>query len=544
MEIPFISKWLKKPVVARVRKKNIDATVIALSSKESRNAVLEDEIRKALDSAKYVGEEIPFEKIKRYRMEVASYQDLPPEQKEEKLKAIQADSEWMAFYDLQAFPPREPYGENEDLFENSPYFKAALMLRADMSVGVGIKDIKDKHSEQETPQEKYIKRIFDQLKIGQLLPKTQLHRDLYGNAYWHIEWTGDVLNPIEKIKIVQPPRMRIRISKEVGNNIIGYAYIPPTFVYGIIPQPVPLDLGDCIHFVGDNFDDTPYGYSKVFGIKRLLQSRKEVNILEPIIYKHYTKPWIHWTIDTEGMSDLQIQSYMNDMVTSMREAGPESDMITTKRWLATVVSGSQAKDKSLVEHLIQDNDSQMFSVLKLPETYFKPKGSTDRMLIKQDDNFRREMNRIQNDFNVTLKEKLIKPLLEKRFGPQMVVSQDQDGNPVYNYEIPDIVWNEVALENMFDLHDNIRQNVAAKLLTVNEGRKKMGEDELTPEQEQDLLTEGEKSPSSPKEGQNPLGDLNSKNPITDPVNNPRFEQTSKRKHVVEDAELRLVIEEK
>jgi len=329
----------------------------------------------------------------------------------------------------------------------------------------------------------------------------------------------------------------------VGNDVIGYAYIPPNLIYGMVPMPIPLDLNDCVHFIGDSLDDTPYGYSKVFGIKRLLQSRKEVNILEPIIYKHYTKPWIHWKINTDGMSDSQVASYMNDMVTSMKEAGPESDMITTNRWEATVVSGSQAKDQNLVKHLIEDNDSQMFATLKIPETYFKPKGTTDRMILKQDDNFRREMIRIQSYFNIMLKERLMKPLLEARFGKQEVVGQDDKGNPKYNYEIPDVVWNEIALENKFDMNDDIRQNAAAGLLTINEARKRMGEDDMKPDQEAELLAKGGKSPSLPQEG-NPLGGFNSQNPMTDPMNNPRFEQTTKRKHFVEDAEVRMVIEEK
>lgn len=493
-------------------------TKLARSISSKRYIEMDKEIKDRLTIPKFVS---PYEIIQKAQlvMETAS---LSLEEKKTKLDEIEATSEWSAYYDLQAFPPKESYEENESLFVMVPYFKAGMFLRAEMSVGVGIDDIKDPKSKEETPQERYVKEEFDRLDVEKILSKTCLHRDLYGNSYWYKEWdieptTGQ--RTLKHITVIQPKRVRIRLSREVGNKKIGYAYLPPILVPGTFPMPIALELSDIIQFKGEDYDEIPYGYSKVKAIRTILESRREVNILEPIIYKHYTKPWIHWKLTSEGLSDIQVSNYQSDMETAMKEAGPESDMITTDRWEASVMSGSQAKDGNLVKNLIEDIDNQIFGELKVPETYFKAKGSTDRMILRQDDNFMREMGRIQNYFSWIIKEELIKPLLENKFGSRV---QNEQGE--WSYQIPEIIWNSVLIDDKFKVNEDLRADLQAGIKTINEVRKEKGLEELP-------------SPPSVIQNTTPI-------PTQEQTAPTPMQEVSTKRHVIEDNDVKLVIEEK
>lgn len=484
--------------------------------KKGRYGILEKEIEKALKE-KPKTELSPYEKvIAAKKIMETSILKLSDDEKRKKLEAIEASSEWSAFYDYQAYPPREAFQENEELFLAVPYFKAGLFLRAEMSVGVGIKKISDGTSDTETPQEKYIKEEFDRLDLEKKLITLCLYRDLYGNAYLYKEWITDLNGKkyLKAITVLFPPRVRIRMDKEDPGKIIGYAYLPPIFVPGQFYQPVPMELTDCIHFRGETYDDLPYGYSKVRPLVRVLQARRDINIMEPLIYKNTIKPWLHYQFDGENLGETKIDAEINGMITQLSQAGPESDLVTSKRWTVNSFSAAQAKNDNTVKTLIEDQDNQIFGELKIPETYFKPKGTTDRMILKQDDNFSKEMKRIQHYFGWQLREELIVELLENKFGPPTT------------YKVPEIEWNDILEVNAFERNTDTRETFKSGIITKDEARKEM---DLPPIEE---ATQGQQVPGAAA----PSTDLDYlKNKLT---------LSSKKKQVIEDGEVRLTLEER
>ena len=511
------------------------------------------------------------EKLKKdYDMELAELIILPLTEKENILKAIQAGSAWSAFFDLQAFPHLENFIDNEEFRDHVPYFKACLDLRAEMSVGVGF-EITDKTTEETTPQEKFIRKEFDRLHIEEKLVRTQINRDLYGNAYWHLKWRTDPTTgkkTLEKIIVVYPPRMRIRLDKKAGNPIIGYAYQPTMFVPGTIPIPVPLETKAVINFWGDRYDDKPYGYSKVKGIKEVLQSRWDINILTPIFFKHYAKPWVHWKLNAEGLQPTQVSTYIDDMFEAMEDAGPDSDMVTSDRWEAiTFSAGNQAKEPVI---FTEDMDNQLFGNMKVPETYFKAKGTTDRMILKQDDNFKREMLRIENQFNKQIVEELIKPLLYIKFGQQYSEAKGPESgetliDPVTkqpmqqkNYEVPEIMWSEVFEESKEETANRVRADYVAGGITINEFRKETDRDPIEDDQMQELMPQQEMMGGMDNMGMAPgnLGanpesieppELKVEKPTVDAPKSPKPtvpKPSIKRREVVESGEMKITLEEK
>lgn len=458
------------------------------------------------------------------------------EEKKLKLEEIGASSEWAAYYDLQAFPPRESFRDNEELFLNVPYLKSGLILRADMSVGVGIKDIKDEETEDETDQEKFIKREFDRLDIEKKLHKTSMYVDLFGNAYWYKEWYQDAYNGKKRMKtvsVLHPARVRIRLNKFNSLEKIGYAYLPPILVPGNYLQPEPITLTEMIQFKGEEYDDLPYGYSLLRALLTVLQARWDINVIEPIIYRHAAKPWIQFKLKSAGLSDAEIRQYMNDLETVLKASGPESDLITLDLWEASSFSGGQASNGNIVKSLTDDVDNQIFGVLKIPETYFKPKGTTDRMILKQDDNFSKEMKRRQNYFGWLIREELIVPMLEAEFGARVKV-QTLDGTEKYNYEIPSIVWNDVLEINEFERNNDIRENLKVGILNVDEARKDMN----LPEREQPQET----LPVNLDQGLNAPINVPQDQPVVMP-STPLPESSVKRKEVLQEGNVRLTIEE-
>ena len=496
---------------------------------------------------------------KEKHMEMAELVVLPLTDQKNILKAIQAPSAWSAFFDLQAFPHIENFTDNEDFRDNVPYFKACLDLRAEMSVGVGY-DITDTTTEETSPQEQFLRDEFDRLKIKDTkLTRTQNNRDLYGNSYWYIKWADNKRagkKYIEKIIIIYPRRMRIRLDKRPGNPIIGYAYQPPMFVPGTIPIPIPLEPKAVINFFGDVYDDKPYGYSKVKGIKEILQGRWDLNILIPIFYKHYAKPWVHWKINTEGLQPDQAQTFITDMFNAMEDAGPDSDMVTTDRWEATSFgAGNQTQDPI---GFIEDFDNQLFGNMKVPETYFKAKGTTDRMILKQDDNFKREMIRIQTLFREKLGEELIKPMLQAEFGPQTTTTIDPETKvetKVKNYEVPEIIWEEVFEESKEDTANRVRADYVAGGITLNEFRKETDRDPLEENQVEGLKTD------MTDEGSEVIGDsgglgvnpetLEPKQPTVETPTEPKapkatvptVQTASKRREVIKSDGIKITLEE-
>ena len=441
--------------------------------------------------------ESPFEEHSRFVTELAQkeikdsfeYSSLSPEEKERKLKEIGASSAWGAYYDLKAFPPRENYNDNENFFENVPYLKECIDLRAQMSVGVGL-ELRDDQEDEETPQEIFLNNEYKRLKIPSKIHKGQIHDDLYGNSYTYLEWMYDKKGikktGLKNVKTLQPTRIRIRLSPEEGNPVTGFVWAPPQLIIGQVPIPIPIPVDEMMHVQGDDYDDIPYGYSKIFGIKQALQARWDINVLLPILFRQYAKPWIHFKVDREGIDDNKIASIIDDMSTLLEQTGPDSDLITSNRIDSSVFSGNQAMKHPI--ELIDDVDNQIFGQLTVPETYFKAKGSTDRMILKQDDNFIRAMRQIQEKWATILTEKLNKPLLEAKFGSQFKLKQvtelDENGIEVTKtvkeekYKIPEVKWKEIFEEDKNQLYERESRLFEKGLSPLNETRKMINREAL------------------------------------------------------------------
>jgi len=439
----------------------------------------------------------PFEENSKIMNEIANksikegweFASLTEAEKFNKLKAINASSEWSAFYDLRAFPPKEDYTENEEFFENVPYFKDCIDLRAELSVGVGL-EIKDDKSNEQTSQEDYLNSEYKRHKIITKMVKAQKHADIYGNGYLYLDWLRNNKGKkigLKRVLVLQPTRVRIRLTDDKEATIIGYAWIPPQLIIGSMPQPIPILKDEIIHFKGDDYDDSPYGYSKVFGIKKVLQSRWDINILLPILFKHYAKPWMHFSIKSEGLNETKLASYIDALSDLLEQTGPDSDLITSDRVSGNVFSGSQAMKHPM--ELIEDLDNQLFGQMKVPETYFKAKGSTDRMILKQDDNFVKEMRRIQEQRKNEMTEGLNKPLLEANFGEHITYITDlSTGKTIKqeNYVIPEISWNEIFEEDKNQLYQRIGLIVDRGLVAPNEARKMLNLEAMSEEELQEI----------------------------------------------------------
>ena len=284
-------------------------------------------------------------------------------------------------------------------------------------------------------------------------------------------------------------------------------------------------MNDVIHFVGDDYDDTPYGYSKVWGIEEVLRARWDINILLPIFFKHYAKPWIHWKMERAGLTEKQIKARVDEMFSLMQEVGPDSDMITDDRWSPSAFSAGNLQQNPQL--LIDDLDNQIFGQLKVPETYFKSKGMTDRMILKGDDNFTKEMKRIQNDFSWNL-SKLNKMLLEKRFGRREQIKDPETGESKWSYEIPDVVWNAVFEEQITEKSNRTVNEFNAGLVMLNEARKALDKPPLEEDEIQEMQQER-------------FGGMvnEQQQPTTAP--SPEKAELSIIEEVVEDAEVKVVL---
>lgn len=335
---------------------------------------------------------------------------------------------WALYFSLSSIRSPEDYARNVDLVYNVPYLYAAILLKAQLGLGSGF-DVNYGAESKENPEEKLIRKfLFDSLNINtQKLIKTGFHLHTYGNAYWAIRRNSEG-NP-DKITILQPERVKIFLDP-MTTKILFYIYLPPiiggttiasypsdgkvnpnilTGVTLSYPTPIVMHPEDVLHFKINDFTEYPFGFSDVKCVIDPATARLDINILAPIIFKKYTKPMIHWAINTEGLGPSQIETKKTEMVDMLQDMEPGSDPITTDRWKPTVIQMSQGKSDIL--SLTTDIDTQIFAATGAPETYFKPHGSSDRMISEQDKTFLARLKVPQMIVAEQIEEKLIKPRL-------------------------------------------------------------------------------------------------------------------------------------
>jgi ribosomal protein L12E/L44/L45/RPP1/RPP2 len=365
-------------------------------------------------------------------------------------------SGWSMWYGLQAIRSPEDYARNVDLAYNIPFVWAGFQLKSQLSLGATF-DITHGTEEEVTPEENFLNETFSsRLKINvNKLAKTSIHLDIYGNAYWHIR--RDANGFPDKITILMPERIKVFLDPKT-TKVLYYIYLPPVLagmaltpypnirenpnvMWGpalTYPTPIIIDPADIIHFKENDFTEYPFGLSACKAMIDPAQARMDINLIAPMIFKRYAKPFIHWKLDPMQPFQLtkgQIESYISGMKATLEGLEPMSDPITSTRWSANPVGAAQGKAELLT--ILQDLDNQIFACIGVSESYFKPQMGTDRMLAEQDKTLLGAMQQRQQMVGEQIMDKIIKPAIntyDRMINQQLV----ETGAPV----LPDRMWNQ------------------------------------------------------------------------------------------------------
>ena len=412
---------------------------------------------------------------------------------------------WALYFSLSAIKSPEDYGRNVDLVWNVPYLFSSILLKAQLGLGCGF-DVNYGSESMEVPEEKMMRRyLFDRLKINtQKLVKTGFHLYTYGNAYWALR--RDVNGMPDKITILQPERLKIFLDP-MTTKILFYIYLPPiiggttiasypsdgrvnpnilTGVTLSYPTPIVMHPEDVCHFKINDFTEYPFGFSDVKTVIDPATARLDINVLNPILFKKYTKPMIHWQLNTEGIGPKQVKSKQDEMVTLLEDMEPGSDPVTTDRWKSTVIAVNQSK--SAINELAADVDTQIFAATGAPESYFKSRGSTDRMISEQDKTFIARMRVPQSILGEQIEEKLIRPKLYKILSDKKQVKEYIEGpdiieNVLQSYDswlasepkMPKIEWKNIFKQDDTQVIANTISLLNAGIIDKNRAAAMVGE---------------------------------------------------------------------
>jgi len=400
---------------------------------------------------------------------------------------------WALYFSLSSIKSPEDYARNVDLVYNVPYLYASILLKAQLGLGTGF-DVNYGTEDNKVPEEELIRDyLFKKLRINKrLLIKTGFHLGTYGNAYWHLK--RDKSGNADKVTIMQPERMKIFLDP-MTTKILFYIYLPPiiggttiasypsdgrynpnvlTGVTLSYPTPIVMRPQDVLHFKINDFTEYPFGFSEVRPCLDPATARLDVNLLAPIIFKKYAKPMVHWSINSEGLGPNQVNEKRTDMLNTLENLEPGSDIVTTDLWTSNVISLAQGKQDIFA--LAQDMDTQIFATTGAPETYFKPKGSTDRMISEQDKTFISRLKVLQDEVGERIFDELIVPRIDKEMSVKEQVESDLHGtdNMVEGIlkeqgsyiadtpKYPEVSWNEVFKQDE-------TQSIANTIALLNAG---------------------------------------------------------------------------
>jgi hypothetical protein len=433
---------------------------------------------------------------------------------------------WALYFSLSSIKSPEDYARNVDLVYNVPYLFASIQLKAQLGLGCGF-DVNYGAESDETAEEKLTKKfLFDKLKINtQKLVKTGFHLFSYGNSYWAIRRDANG-NP-DKITILQPERLKIFLDP-MTTRIMFYIYLPPiiggttiasypsdgkvnpNILTGMTlsyPTPIVMHPEDVLHFKINDFTEYPFGFSDVKTCLDPATARLDVNILAPIIFKKYSKPMVHWALNTEGMGPKQVEDKKTEMVNMLENMEPGSDPVTTDRWKPTIISVTD-KGQAMF-NLTGDMDTQIFAATGAPETYFKSKGSTDRMISEQDKTFLSRLKIPQEIVADQIEEKLIKPriyyeLCKKQAAKKLLGEADQLDDFLKSFDswmasepkIPKVKWKEIFKQDETQLIANTVVLLNNGIIDKNRAAAKLGIITPSDQGKQDLYKTGIDDPIS------------------------------------------------
>lgn len=423
---------------------------------------------------------------------------------------------WALYFSLSSIRSPEDYGRNIDLAYNVPYLWAPILLKAQLGLGVGF-DVSYGDETVESTEEKLIKHhLFKRLNINtKKRIKTGFHLHAYGNAYWALRRGKNGYH--DKATVLQPERLKIFLDP-MTTKILFYIYLPPviggttiasypddgkvnpnilTGVTLSYPTPIVIHPEDICHFKINDFTEYPFGFSDIKSCIDPATARLDINFLAPILYKKYTKPMVHWAMDTEGLGPNQVKAKLDQMTDQLTDMEPGSDPVTTQRWGATVINS--ATGKSDILNLTSDIDTQIFAATGAPESYFKAKGSTDRMISEQDKTFIATLKVAQEIVAEEIEDKIIKPRLYAEFCKKMKIKQElaKDGEQtedvvekiLINYDswmanepkYPEIKWKETFKQDLTQLIADTIALLNAGI--INHERAAMRVGEISPTQQ-------------------------------------------------------------
>lgn len=406
-------------------------------------------------------------------------------------------SGWSMWYGLQAIRSPEDYAKNVDLTYNIPFVWAGFQLKSQLSLGASF-DIIHGTEEEVTPEEEFLNELFNsKLKIGiNKLAKTSMHLDIYGNAYWHIRRDDNGFP--DKITILQPERIKVFLDPKT-TKVLYYVYLPPILagmaltpypnirenpnvMWGpslTYPTPIVIDPQDIMQFKENDFTEYPFGLSACKAMIDPATARMDINVLAPMIFKRYAKPFIHWKMDPMNPFQLtkgQIESYISGMKSTLENLEPMSDPITSTRWTAVPVGAAQGKAELLT--ILQDLDNQIFSCIGVSESYFKPQMGTDRMLAEQDKTLIAAMQQRQSMVGELIVDKIIKPAINRydKIISEQFVLNGQEPLPKRSWkEYPKLQWRETFKQDQMSTIQNSLALLQAGIIDHARAARRVGE---------------------------------------------------------------------
>jgi len=368
-------------------------------------------------------------------------------------------SAWGLYFGPNSIRSPEDYAKNLDLIWNVPYIFASFELKAEMGLGASFK-VSDGKNTQDSEEEKWVGWLLNErLNINnEFRKKCSFHEDSYGNYYIHVH--RDNTGIPDKLTILQPERMKVYIDP-LTTKILFYVYLPPIMsgsllmtgvgnsnvnkgiIVGninssgipnsMIPKPIVIAVNDIIHITDHKYTEYPFGFSGVRPILDVAQTRFDCNIMVPYYFKKYIKPTIHWRYDylnnssytqANNKGNTKIKTQLGKMETKIESMEPGSDLLTTMNWIGTVIQANQGQSE--IYSMINDCDNQIFSCLRVPETYFKAKGTTDKTATNEDKTFLGSLKQKQVKFANGIFDKVIKPSINIKFGNEKYKKEKLD----------------------------------------------------------------------------------------------------------------------
>lgn len=263
--------------------------------------------------------------------------------------------------------------------------------------------------------------------------KISFHTSVYGNAYIHLH--RDEKGIVDKLTILQPERMKLYLDP-LTTKVLFLVYLPPILGGTMIaaypsanrlqdismlnapvlrfPSPVVIPVKDMIHFKVHDYTEYPFGFSELKSAVDICQARFDINLLAPYYFKKYCKTMLHVKYDNENAQGGKLEKKISDMKSELEDLEPGSDLITGPFW--TVEAIGPGTGQSEIFALTNDLDEQLFAVTGVPITYFKPKGSTDRLVTNEDKVFLGKLRQEQETFIDQISRKIIIPAINEKFG--------------------------------------------------------------------------------------------------------------------------------